>query len=84
MPPGADKLMRLNAQSVKFESGKVLLPRKATWLEDYVLEITGFPGTRHDDQVDSTAQALDYLGDETDSLRVWIRLGEMAERVQMI
>ena len=84
VPPGADKLMRLNAQSVKFESGKVLLPRKATWLEDYVLEITGFPGTRHDDQVDSTAQALDYLGDETDSLRVWIRLGEMAERRQMI
>jgi len=75
-PPGADKLMRLNAQSVKFESGKVLIPREASWLNEYVLEIAGFPGTRNDDQVDSTTQALDYLGLELDPLRVWQRLGK--------
>jgi predicted phage terminase large subunit-like protein len=58
---GSDKLMRLAAQSIKFESGRVYLPKQAPWLDEYVSEITGFPGTKHDDQVDSTSQALDAL-----------------------
>jgi predicted phage terminase large subunit-like protein len=53
--------MRLDAQSIKFESGRVYLPKQAPWLDDYIQEITGFPGTKHDDQVDSTSQALDVL-----------------------
>ena len=36
-------------------------PKQAPWLDEYVREITGFPGTRHDDQVDSTSQALERL-----------------------
>jgi len=60
-PPGTDKIMRLNAQTAPFENGSVLLPRKAPWLADYIAELTGFPGSRHNDQVDSTTQALDYL-----------------------
>ncbi len=59
---GTDKLMRLDAQLVKFENGSVLLPRRAPWLDEYVREITGFPGGKHDDQVDSTSQALQFLG----------------------
>jgi predicted phage terminase large subunit-like protein len=59
---GSDKLMRLDAQSIKFESGRVYLPKQAPWLDDYIQEITGFPGTKHDDQVDSTSQALEVLG----------------------
>jgi predicted phage terminase large subunit-like protein len=58
---GSDKLMRLAAQSIKFENGRVYLPKQAPWLDEYVQEITGFPGTKHDDQVDSTSQALDAL-----------------------
>jgi predicted phage terminase large subunit-like protein len=60
-PPGADKVMRLHACSDRFENGRVLLPRNAPWLDEYILELIGFPGTKHDDQVDSTTQALDYL-----------------------
>jgi predicted phage terminase large subunit-like protein len=60
-PPGADKVMRLHACSDRFENGRVLLPRSAPWLDEYILELIGFPGTKHDDQVDSTTQALDYL-----------------------
>src|ERR1700722_13546875 len=60
-PPGADKIMRLHACSDRFESGRVVLPRNAPWLDEYILELIGFPGTKHDDQVDSTTQALDYL-----------------------
>ena len=57
-PPGNDKIMRLNAQTAWFENGLVFLPRNAPWLADYVTELTGFPGTKYDDQVDSTTQAL--------------------------
>ncbi len=60
-PPGTDKIMRLHAQTAVFENGRVLLPRRASWLTEYVNELTSFPGSRHDDQVDSTTQALDHL-----------------------
>jgi predicted phage terminase large subunit-like protein len=53
--------MRLHACSDRFENGRALLPRNAPWLDEYILELIGFPGTKHDDQVDSTTQALDYL-----------------------
>lgn len=42
------------------ENGLVMLPQTAPWLADYVKELTGFPGTKYDDQVDSTTQFLDY------------------------
>ncbi|MGB9408722.1 MAG: phage terminase large subunit [Terracidiphilus sp.] len=58
---GSDKLVRLEKQSVKFENGRVYLPKQAPWLDEYIQEIAGFPGTKHDDQVDSTSQALDVL-----------------------
>jgi predicted phage terminase large subunit-like protein len=60
--PGSDKIMRLGAQSLKFESARVCLPKQAPWLDEYVRELTGFPGSKYDDQVDSTSQALDILG----------------------
>jgi len=60
-PSGTDKIMRLHAQTAAFENGQVLLPTRASWLADYVTELTSFPGSRHDDQVDSTTQALDHL-----------------------
>ena len=57
-PPGTDKIMRLVAQSPHFESGRVALPSNALWLKEYVRELTSFPGSKYDDQVDSTTQAL--------------------------
>jgi predicted phage terminase large subunit-like protein len=60
-PANTDKLMRLYSQATAFESGNVWLPEDELWLKDYVAEITGFPGTKHDDQVDSTTQFLDHL-----------------------
>jgi predicted phage terminase large subunit-like protein len=74
-PPGSDKVFGFAAQSIKFESGRVLLPRQAPWLDEYVREITGFPGTKYDDQVDSTAQALEFLSPKAHSAEVWRRLG---------
>jgi predicted phage terminase large subunit-like protein len=60
-PSGTDKVMRLDAQTTFFESGCVRLPAGAPYLEEYVAEITGFPGTKFDDQVDSTTQFLDSV-----------------------
>jgi predicted phage terminase large subunit-like protein len=73
-PSGTDKVMRLHAQTATFEAGSVLLPERAPWLDVYIAELTGFPGSKYDDQVDSTTQALDYLGPGTNSMEIWERL----------
>lgn len=72
-PTGTDKIMRLHAQTHHFEAGKVWLPQEAPWLNDYITELTGFPGTKYDDQVDSTAQALDHMRVPS-SIEIWSRL----------
>jgi predicted phage terminase large subunit-like protein len=72
-PPGSDKTLRLYAQTAEFESGRVLLPRSAAWRDEYVRELTTFPGTKYDDQVDSTTQALDHLKTKS-NLDVWLKL----------
>ncbi len=43
------------------EQGLVHLPQEAPWLDAYLRELTSFPNGRHDDQVDSTTQALAWL-----------------------
>jgi phage terminase large subunit-like protein len=40
---------------------------------DYVDGLTGFPGARHDDQVDPTTQAVAFLRMSPD-LEIWARL----------
>lgn len=56
-----DKTVRLMTVSGMIEAGKVVLPESAPWLYEYETEICQFPLGRHDDQVDSTSQALSYL-----------------------
>ncbi|MBV8505356.1 MAG: phage terminase large subunit [Alphaproteobacteria bacterium] len=43
------------------ENGFVYIPETAPWLADYLHEMTVFPKGKHDDQVDSTAQFLDWF-----------------------
>jgi predicted phage terminase large subunit-like protein len=59
--PEGDKLTRMAAQSTRFEAGQIHLPREASWLSDYLHEILSFPNSRHDDQVDSTSQFLNWI-----------------------
>jgi hypothetical protein len=73
-PPKSDKEVRMHTQTIAFENGSILLPKEAPWLAEYIRELTGFPGAAHDDQVDSTAQALDYLRGNGSSLDTWMRL----------
>jgi predicted phage terminase large subunit-like protein len=63
--PKFDKKARFQAQSSRFESGQVHCPEETPWLASWMDELLGFPARRHDDQVDSTSQALDYLSSRT-------------------
>lgn len=59
--PVDTKVMRMNAQTAQIESGFVYLPTGAPWLAQYLSEMTTFPFSKHDDQVDSTSQALEWI-----------------------
>ena len=58
--PKIDKIMRMHAQTAMIENGFVHVPDTAPWLVPYLHELTIFPHGKHDDQVDSTAQLLDW------------------------
>jgi predicted phage terminase large subunit-like protein len=61
--PEGGKEARAHAVSPQIESGNVYLPHPAlySWVNDYLAEWNSFPRGAHDDQVDSTTQALHRL-----------------------
>ena len=59
--PECEKITRLHAQTAMIENGFVHIPESASWLAEYLHEMTVFPNGKHDDQVDSTAQFLDWF-----------------------
>jgi predicted phage terminase large subunit-like protein len=58
--PDADKATRMMTQTSLIEAGQVLLPKEAPWLADFQHELVTFPNGRHDDQVDSVSQFLNW------------------------
>lgn len=61
MMPVGDKIMRMATVSPIIEEGRVFLPERAPWLDAFLSEVAAFPRGRHDDQVDSLSQALEYV-----------------------
>jgi predicted phage terminase large subunit-like protein len=59
--PVGDKIVRMAAQAAKIEGGQVYVAQNAPWLEDLRHELLSFPNGRHDDQIDSIAQALSWM-----------------------
>jgi predicted phage terminase large subunit-like protein len=59
--PETDKVTRMASETPAIEGGNVYLPTKAPWLDDYLHELSRFPNGKHDDQVDSTSQALNVM-----------------------
>jgi predicted phage terminase large subunit-like protein len=57
----SDKQTRAQAVTPLIEAGKVFLPESAPWLVDFIEEMARFPNGVHDDVVDATTQALNYL-----------------------
>jgi len=54
---GNDKMVRINAVSDLFASGKVWAPG-TRWADEVIEEMAAFPNSDHDDFVDSSTQAL--------------------------
>lgn len=54
---GNDKISRLNAVSDLFASGRVWAPA-TRWAEEVIEEVASFPGSEHDDYVDTVSMAL--------------------------
>jgi predicted phage terminase large subunit-like protein len=63
--PEMDKVMRMHSVTSTIENGFVHIPDQASWLAEYLHEISIFPNGRFDDQVDSTSQALDWVKERT-------------------
>lgn len=61
--PDGSKLARAHAVTSYWEAGNVWLPHPdvAPWVKDLVGELTGFPASANDDQVDALTQALRRL-----------------------
>lgn len=64
--PEGDKKTRLFAQASVFESGKIYVPAKSPWVDDFIHELTSFPSAKFDDQVDAISQGLTYLREHLD------------------
>ena len=62
--PQGDKLVRMEAQAARFESGhQVHLPKEAPWLDEFLHELLASRTARHDDQIDSVSQFLNWAED---------------------
>lgn len=61
----SDKRARAEAVTPLFEAGKIFVPESAPWHDTFVDELAAFPAGTHDDIVDSTTQALNYLRAES-------------------
>jgi predicted phage terminase large subunit-like protein len=59
--PYGDKQSRAHAVTPAIQGGQAFLPETASWLPDFLDEMSSFPDGLHDDIVDSTSQALNYL-----------------------
>ena len=58
--PTESKEVRANANSAKIECGRVFLV-EGDWNAEYLHQVTQFPAVAHDEYVDLTNYAIDYL-----------------------
>lgn len=72
--PDGDKIARAHACTTIFEIN-VYLPEDASWKERYTNNMCDFPGGAHDDDVDSTTQALIHLSTNRPKIRAQVSLG---------
>ena len=70
-----DKVSRAHAVVPLWEAGKIRAPEGAEWVRDWLDQLYGFPKLAHDDDVDSTTQALNYLnlGGGSTGILEWMR-----------
>ena len=59
--PEGSKWVRADAVTPLFQSGRIVLPAGAPWLDAWLHEHLAFPNGQHDDRVDTTSLALSEL-----------------------
>lgn len=59
--PQGGKVTRVHAVAPAIQSGHVLLPIGAPWIDEVIDQFSAFPAGAHDDIVDSCTQALAYM-----------------------
>lgn len=61
-PGRATKSERLNMAATAIEGGKIFLPPDEgyMWMKDFLQELASFPAGKHDDQVDSMSQFINW------------------------
>jgi predicted phage terminase large subunit-like protein len=69
--PQGSKEARLRSVAPEFEAGNVLIPRDAKWVPKYVQEVTRFPKSKDDDQVDVTSGGISYLKTDSRKPKFW-------------
>jgi predicted phage terminase large subunit-like protein len=62
--PAGSKLARALSVQGTIEAGNVWLPHHAPWVPGYIKECGLFPSATHDDQVDTTSQALQRMNNQ--------------------
>lgn len=63
--PKLSKEVRVASASALFQNAQVHFPTEASWLDECEREVLGFPGARHDDIIDSIAQFLNWVREES-------------------
>lgn len=56
-----NKTIRAHAVTSLLESGKVFIPKYASWLPEFINQHSQFPNAKHDDIVDTTTISLEFL-----------------------
>ena len=70
------------AQNVNLTKPFVHIPETTPWLAEYLHEMSVFPKGKHDDQVDSTAQFLDWFKKPFPCQGIFELYRRQAEQVQ--
>ena len=65
--PEGGKTARAASVQAIVESGAVVLPANAPWVDDWIDEVSAFPAVKHDDQADAMVYALRELQGGTDA-----------------
>ena len=77
--PEGDKVFRMEAQTPLIEAGHVLVPKEAPWLAEFIGELLAFPRGKHDDQVDSVSQFLNWAWNASRPSRIGLVPPEIIE-----
>jgi predicted phage terminase large subunit-like protein len=72
--PDKSKENRLSACLPQFEAGSIYIPSLGSqpWVEEYIRELLTFPASSHQDQVDATTQALNWIHENQGVGKPWV------------